>query len=53
MLSFNTTLLLLGVCCVVLLVGFSYRDQPWGPWSMLTGVTSLLLLMAWSIINLL
>jgi len=53
MLSFHTTLALLAVCCVVLMVGFSYRDQRWGPWTMLVGVGFLLLLMAYSILSLL
>lgn len=52
-LTFNNTLLLLGACCVLLMVGFSYRDQRWGPWVMLVAVVSLLLLMGYSILNLL
>lgn len=52
-LTFNNTLLLLGACCVLLMVGFSYRDQRWGPWTMLVAVISLLLLMGYSILNLL
>ena len=53
MLSFNTTLILLGVCCAVLLAGFSARDYRWGPWVMLVAVCGLLALMSYSIIDLL
>ena len=52
-LTFESTMVLLGVCCVVLLVGFSYREQRWGPWVMLVAVVSLLALMAYSIVALL
>lgn len=52
-LTFNNTMLLLGACCVLLMVGFSYRDQRWGPWTMLVAVICLLLLMGYSILNLL
>mgnify|MGYP003451637026 CR=1 FL=1 len=51
--SFNATLLLLGVSCVLLMVGFSYREQRWAPWLMLVAVVSLLSLMSYSIVNLL
>lgn len=51
--SFNMTLTLLGLCCVSLLVGFSWRDQRWGPWVMLVSVVSLLSLMSYAILNLL
>ena len=44
MLNYHPTLLVLGVLCVALMVGFSYREQRWGPWLMLA-------LIAWSIIN--
>jgi hypothetical protein len=53
LLTFNHTMLLLGACCVLLMVGFSYRDQRWGPWTMLVAVICLLLLMGYSILNLL
>ena len=53
LLSFNTTLILLGVCCAVLLAGFSARDYRWGPWVMLVAVCGLLALMSYSIIDLL
>lgn len=53
MLSFDSTLMLLAACCAALLVGFSWRERRWGPWLMLAAITSLLLLMAYSIINLL
>ena len=52
-LTFHTTMALLAACCVLLMVGFSYRDQRWGPWAMLVAVVSLLLLMGYSILNLL
>lgn len=52
-LTFNTTMVLLGMCCTLLMVGFSYRDRRWGPWVMLVAVVSLLLLMGYSIMNLL
>ena len=51
--SFNTTLMLLGLCCVLLLVGFSWREQRWGPWLMLVSVVSLLSLMSYTILELL
>ena len=53
LLTFNTILVLLGVCCVGLLVGFSWREQRWGPWVMLVFVVSLLSLMSYAILNLL
>ena len=53
MLSFNTTMILLGISCVTLLVGFSWREKRWGPWVMLVAVVGLLSLMSYSIINLL
>ena len=53
LLDFHTTLVLLGVCCVVLMVGFSYREQRWAPWTMLVAVIGLLALMTYSILNLL
>ena len=52
-LTFNTTMVLLAACCVLLMVGFSYRDQRWGPWVMLVAVVCLLSLMGYSILNLL
>lgn len=51
--SFNTTLTLLGICCALLLVGFSWRDQRWAPWLMLVSVVSLLSLMSYTILELL
>ncbi|EFI59085.1 hypothetical protein EIC84_10325 [Comamonas sp. A23] len=53
LLTFNTILVLLGACCVGLLVGFSWREQRWGPWVMLVFVVSLLSLMSYAILNLL
>ena len=53
LLTFNTILMLLGACCVGLLVGFSWREQRWGPWVMLVAVIVLLSLMSYSILNLL
>lgn len=53
MLSFNTTLVLLAVCCVALLLGFSWRDKAWAPWLMLASVCGLLALMARTIYDLL
>nr|WP_186827445.1 hypothetical protein [Comamonas testosteroni] len=53
MLSFNMTLVLLAISCTTLLVGFSAREQRWGPWVMLVAVVALLSLMSYSIINLL
>ena len=53
MLSLNQTLSLLTVCCVTLLVGFSWRGRRWSPWLMLVSVVCLLALMSYSIINLL
>ncbi|GAB2831706.1 hypothetical protein GCM10027276_37410 [Comamonas piscis] len=53
MLSFNTTLALLAVCCVALLLGFSWRDKVWAPWLMLASVCGLLGLMARTIYDLL
>ncbi|MGE8495673.1 MULTISPECIES: hypothetical protein [Comamonas] len=53
LLSFNTTLVLLGVCCVSLLLGFSWRDKVWAPWLMLVSVCGLLALMARIIYDLL
>ena len=52
-LSLNQTLSALGVCCVSLLVGFSWRAKRWAPWLMLVSVVGLLGLMSYSIINLL
>ena len=52
-LTFNTTMLLLAASCIVLMVGFSWREARWGPWVMLVGTVSLLLLMCYSILNLL
>ena len=51
MLNYHPTLLVLGVLCVALMVGFSYREQRWGPWLMLVSIVTLLALIAWSIIN--
>jgi uncharacterized membrane protein len=53
LLSFNTTLVLLAVCCVALLLGFSWRDKVWAPWLMLASVCGLLGLMARTIYDLL
>lgn len=53
MLSFNETLMLLAASCTALLVGFSWREQRWGPWVMLVAVVALLSLMSYSIVNLL
>ncbi|QMV75887.1 hypothetical protein HS961_22045 [Comamonas piscis] len=53
LLSFNTTLVLLAVCCVSLLLGFSWRDKVWAPWLMLASVCGLLGLMARTIYDLL
>ena len=52
-LSFNMTLVLLAISCTTLLVGFSWREQRWGPWVMLVAVVGLLSLMSYSIVNLL
>ena len=52
MLSLNQTLSALGVCCVSLLVGFSWRAKRWAPWLMLVAVVCLLMLMSYSILNL-
>ena len=51
--SFQVTLMLLGLCCVGLLVGFSYRAQRWSPWLMLMSICGVLALMAYSILELL
>lgn len=53
LLSLNQTLSALTVCCVTLLVGFSWRSRRWAPWLMLVSVVCLLGLMSYSIINLL
>ncbi len=53
LLTLENTLLLLGLCCVCLLVGFSWRSRRWAPWLMLVSVVGLLGLMSYSIINLL
>ena len=53
LLSLNQTLSLLTICCVALLVGFSWRSRRWAPWLMLVSVVCLLALMSYSIINLL
>ncbi|MEF9963687.1 MAG: hypothetical protein RR779_04925 [Comamonas sp.] len=53
LLSFNTTLVLLGICCVSLMLGFSWRDRAWAPWLMLVSVCGLLGLMARIIYDLL
>lgn len=53
LLSFNTTLVLLGICCVSLLLGFSWRDKVWAPWLMLLSIGGLLALMARIIYDLL
>lgn len=53
MLTFNTTLILLAISCTTLLVGFSWREERWGPWVMLVAVIVLLSLMSYSILNLL
>ena len=50
-LDFHTTLVLLGLCCLMLMVGFAYRDQNWAPWLMLVAVITLLGLMSWCIFN--
>ena len=43
----------LGICCVALLLGFSWRDKVWAPWLMLASVCGLLGLMARTIYDLL
>lgn len=53
MLSYHPVLWVLAPCCVLLLVGFSYRDRRWGPWAMLVAVIGLLALMSGTIISLL
>jgi len=53
LLSFNTTLVLLAICCVSLLLGFSWRNKGWAPWLMLVSVCGLLALMARIIYDLL
>ena len=51
--SFQVTLMLLGLCCVGLLVGFSYRAQRWSPWLMLMSICGVLALMPYGILELL
>ena len=53
LLTINQTLLLLGLCCVTLLIGFSWRSRRWAPWLMLVSVVGLLGLMSYSIVTLL
>ena len=53
MLTLDQTLLLLGLCCVTLLIGFSWRARRWAPWLMLVSVVGLLGLMSYSIVTLL
>ena len=52
MLTFQQTMVALFVCCVALLVGFSWRSRRWAPWLMLVAVVGLLMLMSYSILNL-
>lgn len=52
-LNYHPVLWVLLPCCVLLLVGFSYRDRRWGPWTMLVAVVALLVLMSGTIISLL
>ena len=52
-LSLNGSLMLLGLCCVALLVGFSYRTRRWAPWLMLVAIVGVLALMGYSIVALL
>ncbi|MBB6577176.1 hypothetical protein [Comamonas odontotermitis] len=52
MLTFQQTMVALFVCCVALLVGFSWRSRRWAPWLMLVAVVCLLMLMSYSILNL-
>jgi len=51
-LTFQQTMVALFVCCVALLVGFSWRSRRWAPWLMLVAVVCLLMLMSYSILNL-
>lgn len=51
-LSFIITMLVLGVCCVALTVGYSWNEKRWGPWLMLVAVIGLLALMLKGIMNL-
>ena len=53
MLSFEAVMGLLALCCVCLMVGFSYRATGWAPWLMLASTAGFLGLMAYSILNLL
>ena len=51
-LSFTITMLVLGVCCVALTVGYSWNQKRWGPWLMLLAVIGLLALMLQGIMSL-
>ncbi len=51
--SFNATMVLLGVCCATMMVGFSWREKGWAPWLMLVSVCGLLGLMTLTIYDLL
>jgi hypothetical protein len=42
--EFNILLILLGLCCAILMAGFCGRSQRWGPWTMLVGISCLLIL---------
>lgn len=42
--DFYILLILLGVCCAILTAGFCGRSQRWGPWTMLVGISCLLIL---------
>ncbi|WP_370679788.1 hypothetical protein [Comamonas sp. GB3 AK4-5] len=52
-LNYHPVLWALAPSCLLLLVGFSYRDRRWGPWAMLVAVVALLALMSGTIISLL
>ncbi|WP_239366804.1 hypothetical protein [Snodgrassella communis] len=42
--EFKILLILLGLCCAILTAGFCGRSQRWGPWTMLIGISFLLIL---------
>ncbi|WP_367067593.1 hypothetical protein [Oryzisolibacter sp. LB2S] len=45
----QTTMLLLGVSCALLLIGFSARASRWGPALMLLGIVGALAIIAYNI----
>jgi hypothetical protein len=45
----QTTLLMLGASCALMLIGFSAREYRWGPALIMVGIIGALLLIAYNI----